>query len=605
MAKFDGSRCVGGRTPLIEDGELRTSAAFQTFDQVAYGDRPSFILTMNPRFSLTHSERVTRDALKTLSNDWRLFHSVNWIGRSGKRAIDGEADFVLLNEKCGMIVLEVKGGRIAVRDGTWYSVARNSVEHRIKDPYRQVRDSKYRLREWIEGHLGFRPMIADGVVFPHITKFPELGPDADRQFTLLKQDIRPDVIEQRLIALARSKHANASLSPSHMSAIADRLKPTVEIRMSLAEHANKAETQLLRLTEEQKRTFRGLRGNRRVVTYGHAGTGKTVLAIERARQFRDDGESVLFVCYNELLFNRLRGNSSLEGVKVSNFHSLCFEVIQEANMEVPSNRDSAWWNVGCAEQLAEAVQRVNSRFGAIVVDEAQDFRLQWLRVLESLGLYGTDTPFYVFADNLQAFRGLDWQNWVRQWTCFRLSVICRNTREIASYVRAIANIDETEGKDASGPEPRWIEIAPDKEGFLQQVQREVEYFLREDLAADDLILLCENREAARMLWGSSPTSKLYHGYGKLGRTLTAAQLPFGGDDKLVICAETIQRFKGREAKAAIVILGRKQHSRDTDVAAYVGFSRARTILSVIASRSRINALKETSTPRTAPGASTS
>ena len=99
MAKFNGYACVCGRIPLIEEGELRTSVAFQSFDQVAYSVRPPSIPTRNTRFSMTHSEKVTLDALTTLPNDWRLFHSINWIGRSGKRAIDGEADFVLLNEK--------------------------------------------------------------------------------------------------------------------------------------------------------------------------------------------------------------------------------------------------------------------------------------------------------------------------------------------------------------------------------------------------------------------------------------------------------------------------------------------------------------------------
>lgn len=48
-----------------------------------------------------------------LSDDYHVFHSVAWQSRSemhGSR--DGEADFVIVHPRQGILVLEVKGGMI-------------------------------------------------------------------------------------------------------------------------------------------------------------------------------------------------------------------------------------------------------------------------------------------------------------------------------------------------------------------------------------------------------------------------------------------------------------------------------------------------------------
>src|SRR3712207_2803593 len=84
------------------------------------------------------SEVRTYEALSALDDTWRLFHSVVWQGLRHGRQADGEADFVLMNPRYGIIVLEVKGGRVEVEGGTWYSVDRDNAKHRIKNPFTQA-----------------------------------------------------------------------------------------------------------------------------------------------------------------------------------------------------------------------------------------------------------------------------------------------------------------------------------------------------------------------------------------------------------------------------------------------------------------------------------
>src|SRR5690349_5723701 len=95
------------------------------------------------------SERKTHNALLNLSDDWRVFHSVVWQGiRWGKQA-DGEADFVLIHRTVGLIVLEVKGGRIEIVDGHWFSIDRDGARHGIRNPFLQASDSKHSLDRYL------------------------------------------------------------------------------------------------------------------------------------------------------------------------------------------------------------------------------------------------------------------------------------------------------------------------------------------------------------------------------------------------------------------------------------------------------------------------
>jgi superfamily II DNA or RNA helicase len=57
-----------------------------------------------------------------------------------------------------------------------------------------------------------------------------------------------------------------------------------------------AEQELLRLTDEQMRILDLLRDTKRLVVRGGAGSGKTLLALEKATRLVRDGKYVLLLC---------------------------------------------------------------------------------------------------------------------------------------------------------------------------------------------------------------------------------------------------------------------------------------------------------------------
>jgi superfamily I DNA and RNA helicase len=165
----------------------------------------------------------------------------------------------------------------------------------------------------------------------------------------------------------------ASMSPAEVRSIIDALAPTVSVRRTLADAAHDADAGLLQVTNDQIRAFAMTRKTPRAVVFGGAGTGKTVLACEKARQLTDEGNTVLLTCFNEFLARRLSADKSLEHVTIATFHSLCISTARSAGLEVPTSPESKWRISDAPILLMEGAEATGLNFDAVVVDEGQDF----------------------------------------------------------------------------------------------------------------------------------------------------------------------------------------------------------------------------------------
>ncbi len=104
---------------------------------------PSLPLPPLPVASLSGEAKALL-ALQALPDYYRIYHRKTWYsfdGLDGSRegVREGEADFVVLHPDLGMLVVEVKGGRVAFdgRAGAWTSTDRGGTVHEIKDPFLQ------------------------------------------------------------------------------------------------------------------------------------------------------------------------------------------------------------------------------------------------------------------------------------------------------------------------------------------------------------------------------------------------------------------------------------------------------------------------------------
>jgi len=127
--------------------------------------------------------------------------------------------------------------------------------------------------------------------------------------------------------------AGTPLSPAVVTQLVQLLAPRVALASSLAATVVEDGAALVRLTEEQFNILEVLCAFPRVGISGGAGTGKTLVAMERARRLAAEGRRVLLLCYNRGLAAYLKPRA--DGFVVSTFHSLCDALSKSATLPWP------------------------------------------------------------------------------------------------------------------------------------------------------------------------------------------------------------------------------------------------------------------------------
>jgi hypothetical protein len=508
------------------------------------------------------SELKVRSSLSAV-DDLVVLHSVAWQSRRNGKQSDGEADFVLLVPKRGILVLEVKGGGIEIADGSWYSTGRDNIRRPIKNPFDQAKDSKYALIAYLkEMDSSFtRIPVIHGVVFPDISIDGMLGLNAPRAIVLDRNDLAtPLATLERMFMYWEKAYP---LSGSEIDSLVACLAPTLRVRRLLCDEIADADQALMMLTVEQAKILHLLRRIRKAAILGGAGTGKTVLAAEKARQLSESGFRTLLLCYNAPLRLHLLGALKTSKVDVDTFHTLTVREVRRAKMKMPFEPSSAWYETEAPNLLKAAVGINGTRYDALLIDEAQDFAQEWLSSMQVL-LANDDALLYLFADSHQDL-------YQRGWAIpdglveFELTINCRNTRPIAERVAGIFG-DALEDRSIDGPDPRFIEVDR-REQIASYVVRLVESLLLEErIAPSQMIVLTD---------AAAIVSEL--------RTMGAAEYLFTTLEGHGIPVETIFRFKGLERDVVVLALTDKALSEDLRVLAYVGLSRAKTGLYVLGS----------------------
>lgn len=510
------------------------------------------------------SERRVADALQCLPDDWIVLHHVSWQSKRRGRQGDGEADFVIFHPRKGMVVLEVKGGGIEVAQGRWVSTDRFGKRHDIKNPFEQATASKHALVGWLQEHgLGSRVRVGHAVVFPHMDAIPSLGPAAQPQITFGKQDLMN--VEATVARCLAHWSLEANLPPKDVERAIALLAPTVSASPTLSSASVDAEANLIVFTAEQIEAFSCLRAHRGGLIIGGAGTGKTVLAIARAQQLAKDGFKTLLVCFNELLGAELHERiGQTPELTAGTFHALCLREARRAEIAISSTRDQAWWEDEAPSLLVDACSHNETIYDAIVVDEGQDFSPIWLDALRCVTRGAEDAPFFVFADPRQDLWKRGWNLDAEYPFVWELTRNMRNTLPIAKRVAAIVGGD-AHGRGISGPDPIWRRSeGPAKE---RDVVDAVEQLLDEGFGPTSLVVLCGSAHMAKRL-----------------RERSIGPYSFGLWGSRGIPVETVARFKGLESQAIILVLD-GPFASDGRTSAYVGMSRARSVLVVVGDES--------------------
>lgn len=515
-------------------------------------------------------------ALKTLPNKYTIFYSVHWQNHStGWGASEGEADFIIVQPDAGIVVLEVKGGGIrydAITD-QWYSHAASGRVYPIKDPVAQGRRNHYALLEQLQAlpaWIGENINLGHAVCFPDIyTHGQSLKPDLPAQIILDRKGLEDiqNAIPLLFQALFGGKMASGAPGPQRMRLIEQHLACSFELHTPLGVEIDYEDQRLIQLTKQQFYALSILGDRQRVAIGGCAGSGKTMLALEKARQFSELGLSVLLTCFNAPLAEYLKRR--LPNVDIYHFHELCRQAAKQTNQHLKGSEISKdFFDVTLPEALLDAASEIGRVYDVIIVDEGQDFKDTYWIALESL--LREKGFLYIFYDNNQnLYEGtLEFGGLITEQP-FQLTQNCRNTQAIHNTViKFHSNPQPLQCAGPLGRAPELFAYHGEAEG-LRLLQKILHRLVVEEHIhpADIAILTPRGRETTRLTGGTT-----------LGQFRLS---PTPSTERNVVQSTSVFLFKGLEKRIVILAEIDNRTTYHSNILMYVGCSRARTHLIIL------------------------
>jgi hypothetical protein len=519
------------------------------------------------------AERRLFDTFRTeFSDDFVVLWGVRWLAKRRSRgAQDGEADFVVAHPKHGVMVLEVKGGGIKkdAESGRWISTDRAGVEHEIKDPFHQASRSMHALREKLreaESSSRYSYPMCYAVVFPDIFVEEDLGPEAPREIVIDAMKVRS--LKQAIIdAFQYRAAAGEPPGAEGIEALVGVLGSSWQIETTIGTCLQDQERLIRLLTEQQFSVLDFLGRHRRALISGCAGSGKTMLALEKARRLAREGYHVLVTCYNQNLGNWMSAQVSDEGIEVRRFLSLCRTYAEQAGIELEKHADETddEYFGRFPDALMDSLERVPDRYDAIIVDEGQDFEEEWWVPLQELLADQDDGILYIFYDDNQRLYTRTSSFPIRD-EPYHLTVNCRNTRQIHEAVMLFHTSDaETKCLGPDGSPLRFHESAATA-NERREVQALIANLVDKEKIQPGEIALLTRRSRERSAWSNPPKGLNWEATWDLSNAAGK-----------VVCS-TVHGFKGLERPVVVVCeLTGIDLAKDLELL-YVAFSRARVLL---------------------------
>ena len=182
--------------------------------------------------STPQSEKRVFEALKKLGDDWVVVHGLRFVAPAhGKRPPrNGEADFVLIHPRYGLIVLEAKGGRYEVERGDWYTYPGGQRVPMDSSPFDQATRNRYDLAEHLFQQTAIRGLrMGHAVAFTDSAPRGNLGPAAPSAIVVDGTELTDLPAAVRRICAHWFPASSRGLSDPELEQVLSTLAPTASI----------------------------------------------------------------------------------------------------------------------------------------------------------------------------------------------------------------------------------------------------------------------------------------------------------------------------------------------------------------------------------------
>ncbi len=500
-----------------------------------------------------------------------------------EKKIMSEVDFIYLSEE-GILCIEVKGGTVHSHETQWMSTDKKGIDHKINHPFFQALGCMKALQTYLgeiygEKSVEYSFKMGYCVVFPEcICNSEGMGVVRELQF-----DARNDITEfgsflknaiQYTVDDVYKKQQKRCISLSSDDVI--RITRLIEADFgaipSMKLQIDTAHEELLLLTEEQQELVDNMSENRRILIQGAAGTGKSLMAIQKSNKAIASKKSLIYLCFNRNMATYARSQMTKgEDVYVGTYNAMVAKYTGEKTNEM---------SVDAATEVFLSTEIIEKKYDVLVVDEAQDLlRQKVIEVLDRLVKGGisegewavfTDPNQNIFSDENKYDPGVELLKKRGMPGVFSLNTNCRNTAPIARKTAVLTVTPPAKHLKISGPKVETMYYSQRNEA-VELIDKCVRNLLTGGTYSRDIVILSTRRLENSVL---SATSEI-------------AEMPLTEVDDIrkmdsrAINYLTAHSFKGLERKVVIYVdidgFLKKEQRRIN----YVAMSRASVLLYLV------------------------
>lgn len=539
---------------------------------------PNYIDQENPRLN---GERQVFNMLRNSKYDGIALHSL-W-QKNQTHKLMGEVDFLLITPN-GLLCIEVKGGyNIYRKDGVWYSVDRNNSEHKIKNPFKQAQECMYALKKQLKDTKFKNALVGLAVAFPECY-FTGQGNDLLTEVLFDASEDNFDAYIKRVYEywFMRYKETNnftcRNLNENDIKDLKKILRGNFAVIPAMGKELENISNEIIRLTEEQYEHLNNTtEDNDRVMIKGVAGTGKSILAIEKAKQLMSRGLKTAYICFNRNMGNlaELSIGEIPQGSFVGTIHRLLLN--ENSNINVEDSLSDI-----CSDFIKNA--NIKEKFDALIIDEAQD--LMNYNIIDALSLFlkgGLENGKWIilFDPNQNIFQPMEsfdetfkfLKEFCRP-AIVSLNVNCRNTKQIAEKVSKITKVESAQYKNINGAEV-VLKTFESNNDCISELRKQIQSLLTGGVKANNIVILSKYKKENSILKDIS----------SLCGFLIKEMNNISYENKNMLKYYTVQSFKGLESDIVFYIdIDGFERARDRMIN-YVALSRAKSFLYVFFNKS--------------------
>jgi len=503
----------------------------------------------------SHAEKTMFTQFSQIKEEYDIFYSKSFLSKYDNEKREYEIDFIVVKKpdrktKCDVILcIEVKGG-ILEYDGE-NNIWLQNGHPLIKDPIRQASSSAHSLLKRYSD-LGKEVIIEWALCFPDC-ELPEnivLPPNINKNRIIDKRGVLyiGEVIES-MIEQIKTGYDKPGCTNHVYESFKISLLRSIGFIETLSTKFKYEETRFLELTNEQLQFFNQLLDNKNIKVSGFAGSGKTVIAIAAAQEYLSRCETVLFMCYNRTLANKIRYRFDKydKNIKVVTFHSLAKAIIDKYDSQWFKNQsnknEESFWDIEVPIKLSSAMISYKHQFDTIIIDEGQDFKELWFELIFKLGKNNGNK--YIFTDPMQD---------IFQRCCtipnesgffkYNLKKNCRNTKNIVSFLETVVNKDiQVHDSSPTGEEITESTFNTTKD-LIVGLTKEIKLLINSHgLSTNQILIMVNSRKKDSSINETAKIGK--YPLKKLNRS--------GRFDRDTIHYSSIKQFKGLEIDVLFII----------------------------------------------------